>query len=394
MMMLDRLDTVIAFMVVMLGVSLLITVATQILSAFLGLRGSNLLWGVKTILQDCGITVQLDKIAREVLTHPKISDSIFSKFAKTSVIGHLTRRWRLATAIRPEELSGILLRIAANPADFGGAPTATAINNALAAVDEVAHNKLQRLQAELVPAGTAWTVAADKVIQQAADAARQSVLKLESSFATAMDRVSQRFAQNMRIWTMILAFAVAFGIHLDSLRLLQQIATNPDQRNALVNMRDGMLKQAQSVIPAQPAATAPTGPVVAPAVLKEAMDNLKKNATDSNLPATPDFASYAEAASWLRSNNQAALEPRYQQAVISALQQHATDINGQLAKSGFQLIPTPYSLWPLIEGKQNLLGLLITAAFLSLGAPFWFNALKGVSSLRSVLADNQEKEAA
>jgi hypothetical protein len=388
---LDRLDTIIAFAVVMLGVSLLITIATQIISSFLGLRGSNLLWGIKTILQDSGITTELDKIAREVLTDPEISDSVFSKFEGSKVIGYLTRRWRLATAIRPDELSRILMRIAEDPANFGGPDTATAIDNALSAVDRVAHNKLQRLQAELVPAGSHWTVAADKVVQQVTDSARQSVLRLETSFATAMDRVSQRFAMNTRFCAVTFAFALAFGVHLDSLHLLQQLATNPEQRNALVNMRDEMLKQAGASIPAALPA-APAEPAYAPAILKEAMDNLKNTATDSHLPETPNFASYTEGVNWLRSNNQGALEARYQQAIVSALQQHATDINNHLIQSGFQLIPSPYSLWPLFNGKQNLLGILITAAFLSLGAPFWFNALKSLSNLRTVLADNESKE--
>jgi hypothetical protein len=122
------------------------------------------------------------------------------------------------------------------------------------------------------------------------------------------------------------------------------------------------------------------------------MDNLKKNATGSNLPATPDFASYTEAANWLKSNHQEALDPRYQQAVLAALQQHAADINRQLIQGGVHLIPTPYSLWPLFTGLRNLLGILISAAFLSLGAPFWFNSLKGMSNLRSVLATNEKKE--
>ena len=213
---LDRLDTVIAFAVVMLGVSLLITIATQIISSFLGLRGSNLLWGIKTILRDNGITAELDKIAREVLTDPMISDSVFSKLGKIKIIAYLTGRWRLATAIRPDELAGILRGIAANPANLGGQVTTTAINNALSAVDQVARNKLRSLQAELLPPNQAWTVVADKVVQQVTDSARQSVLKLETSFATAMDRVSQRFAMSMRFCVVIFAFVVAFSVHLDS----------------------------------------------------------------------------------------------------------------------------------------------------------------------------------
>jgi hypothetical protein len=396
---LDRLDTVIAFAVVMLGVSLLITIATQMISSVLGLRGTNLLWGIKKVLDDLGIRDKVDEIARKVLTDARISDSVFSG-SKNRFLLRLTKRMRLATAIRPDELSRMLKRISDNPAEFGGQATSTAIEGARSEVDQVVRAKLQKLQAEFVPQNSAWTVAADRVVQQVTDSARQSVLKLETSFATVMDRVAQRFAMNMRFCTVILAFVVAFGVHLDSLQLLQQLATNPDQRNGLVNMREAVLKQAESVVPAarpttplpaEIAVSPPPPPMVAPAILKEAMDNLRTTAK-AIPPATPDFASYTEAANWLRSNGQGSLEPRYQGAVLSALQQHATDLNNQFVQSGFRLIPSPYTVRPFFNGTRNLLGILITVAFLSLGAPFWFNALKGLSNLRTVLADNEKKE--
>jgi hypothetical protein len=388
---LDRLDTLIAFAVVMLGVSLLITIATQMISSFLGLRGSNLLWGIKVVLKDCGVTTELDKIALAVLTDTKSSDSLFSEM--TGLIGRVVRRWRLATAIRPDELARALKRIATSPDQFGGTPTAEAINNVVSEVDSVAQDKLRSLSAALFPANVQWTVAADKMVQEVSDSARQSVLKLETSFASAMDRVAQRFAMKMRMFTVLFALVVAFGAHLDSLQLLQRLATNTEQRTALVSMSNTMLKQAQSAGAAglSTGGTTPA-PVVAPPILKEAMDSLKKNATDSHLPATPDFASYTEAALWLRANGQSALEARYQQAVFSTLQQHATDITNQLNQGGFRLLPSPYQLLPLVSNLRNLLGILITAAFLSLGAPFWFNALKGLSSLRTAVADNEKKE--
>jgi hypothetical protein len=86
--MLEKLDTLIAFAVVMLGVSLIITILTQIVASFLGLRGSNLLWGIETLLRE--LDPELEKklgdarssvrtIAIEILTDPEISDSTFSR---------------------------------------------------------------------------------------------------------------------------------------------------------------------------------------------------------------------------------------------------------------------------------------------------------------------------
>ncbi len=81
---LQHLDTVIAFAVMMLGVSLLITVATQIAVSLLGLRGTNLRRSLvdlfETACADREAKRHAKEIARRVLHHPLISDSVFSRF--------------------------------------------------------------------------------------------------------------------------------------------------------------------------------------------------------------------------------------------------------------------------------------------------------------------------
>lgn len=47
---LDHLDAIISFVVIITGVSMLVTTLTQAVSALLGLRGTHLLWGIKTLL--------------------------------------------------------------------------------------------------------------------------------------------------------------------------------------------------------------------------------------------------------------------------------------------------------------------------------------------------------
>jgi hypothetical protein len=56
------------------------------------------------------------------------------------------------------------------------------------------------------------------------------------------------------------------------------------------------------------------------------------------------------------------------------------------SRDGLQLLPAPYQPpWDL--SWQQLFGITIAAGLLSLGAPFWFNTLKSLASLRSSLAD-------
>jgi hypothetical protein len=63
-------------------------------------------------------------------------------------------------------------------------------------------------------------------------------------------------------------------------------------------------------------------------------------------------------------------------------------------KLKLQLVPDPYpdinTYWT--PNLQHFWGTLASAALLSLGAPFWFNMLKDLSSLRPVLAKKQEQE--
>jgi len=421
--MLEKLDTLIAFAVVMLGLSLIITILTQIISAFLGLRGSNLLWGIKTLFSELapGLSaagLQPETLAKDILQHELISDSTFSQAGNMWLVGpmvnalskvwpasRLIPRWRYATAIRLEELMRALQHKSATLPAAQAAVLTALLND----TNPDAYRTLTMLNAALqaiappappapVPAGPApsYAVQVDKILQQVTDAAQQSVGKLETWFSSTMDRVAQRFAVQIRIWTVVFAFLLAFGLHLDSLRLLDQLSTNPETRTALVNMREGLLSEAKTVLPPAVAAPAPAEVPLSPEILAEALAELKK--TDPAVaPAgaiPPDTTSVQDVVTWLTTQPgmPAAAGAEYRKAVISVLRAHADKIGNDLMKTGVPLIPIPYPGIFSFEGRRNLLGILLAAAFLSLGAPFWYNALKNLSNLRSVVANKEQQE--
>src|SRR5258708_18408330 len=80
----QHLDTVIAFAAVMLGLSLLIVAGTQAAVSLLGLRGTNLRRGLADLIETTSVDRDAKRYAKEisrrVLSHPVISDSIFSRF--------------------------------------------------------------------------------------------------------------------------------------------------------------------------------------------------------------------------------------------------------------------------------------------------------------------------
>src|SRR5690349_273195 len=82
--MFQHVDTVIAFVMLMLIASMVITAATQLVVSFLGLRGANLRRSLADLLEtaypDEETRHWAKEIAGRVLRHPAISDSIFSHY--------------------------------------------------------------------------------------------------------------------------------------------------------------------------------------------------------------------------------------------------------------------------------------------------------------------------
>ena len=113
----------------------------------------------------------------------------------------------------------------------------------------------------------------------------------------------------IRIVTIIAAFMLAFGVHLDSFSLANQLLGNPDVRAKTVRLSQQMLDEAGAILgepPAQPAA--PSSEMsVSPKVLKASMEKLlqrqarnKANeAQPQKLDSVPDFENIAEAEKWL-----------------------------------------------------------------------------------------------
>ncbi len=223
--MLRYLDVVIAFAVIMLGLSLMITLLNQMISAFLSYRGSNLRWGIETMLNTLNEGVlgpRAREIANRILTEPIVSDSIFARFGDVNVpvLGTLLQRWKLASAIGADTLVRTLARVSEEMREAN--PTvAEAINAALGASDEVATRKLTKVKETIgeILSTTNYGVQVNDLLKELGNSAQQSVGKVEAWFNVAIGRVSQRFTMQMRIWTVIFSFLLAFGVHLDSFDL-------------------------------------------------------------------------------------------------------------------------------------------------------------------------------
>jgi hypothetical protein len=124
---LNQLDILIGFVVVMAVVSLLITLVTQMVSAALGLRGKYLADALETMIHKIDPTISEDlqdlgkDLAKWILTHPLLSDSLLLArpqwWDNWPGVGWLRERWKVASAIRADELFKVLQDVSGTTPD-------------------------------------------------------------------------------------------------------------------------------------------------------------------------------------------------------------------------------------------------------------------------------------
>lgn len=432
--MLKQLDTLIGFAVVMTVVSLLITVITQMVSTLLGLRGKNLTDSIRLLITKIDPNVppaNAQGLVKHILTHCAISGSavamVTTFWDRVPGLKWFRQKWKTATAIRPDELYDLLKEV----------EKGVVKNSAFAAsLSEEAKTNLQAT-AKLVLAGLKKTVdpKTEEMIQGVAIHANKLIgtelnqakaliahyanmtdatfVNLEKGFNSVQDRARQWFALHTRLITVAAAILAAFVLQLDALALIKRLSTDADFRAKLVAVSGPIQQQADKILDKS------QRDLVDQAMHQAAVAALAK--TYPGLPAGlgthADFASIENAKTWLA--EQLAADPKRQQVIDSyeglitkaKLEGYAAAMQKLVSTSGLELLPTPYPLqfspgwtrdWGLprlfiTDGKwswpkRRLLGIFISAALLSLGAPFWFNILKSLTNLRPTLANAIDKK--
>lgn len=332
--MLTYVDTLIGFAGVMLLLSLLVTAIVQAAIAVLNLRGENLRWGVE-ILADkilpelSGDAKKKAEIARAILLDPAVSPDE-----------------RLATAIRSDELIRLL-------------------SAHLARTDQQAHAALQK---------------------------GQEMGDLKAWFDTVMDRTTERFVAHTRYISVGVAVVLAVVLQIDSLGILKQISGDHALRASLVQNVESTLKLADD---SQAHETGLAGRAI-------------KAVIDGKGPGE-DLVTRSAGLRWIKEHVPAAerdavvaaYEKRYDELVqerLKKLGRSADQIEEQLARTQLVVVQVKsWSAWKAWwwksdEGKNHVVGTLLTIVFLSLGGPFWYNLLRQLANLRPVIAGKVEKD--
>ena len=507
--MLNTLDTVIAFAVIMTVLSLLITILVQMVSGALSLRGKNLANALALTFQtiDPALKKEAHSLAAQILRDPIFSDSILKK--KDRVVKDINAATRalmvaernfadaekslkeaeqslaekkrengaadtaaeqkaieeakktrdvakqelekasadptvsvppvepnrlgpwgfltlggtiLGSAIRPGEIYRILHEFAGmtktEAAVYDVPPeltnTSAAVLKALQKSDQPAeesHKKLEVIasMADLFDAEAKKAVV-DSLTNFGASVERattQAYDRFQRWFGSAQDRAEQWFQMHVRIVTIVAAIVTAFLLQLDTGDIYRQLRDQPKLVEALVKSAPGFVEQGGKILD-------PTDTSAYHAYLfwleKHPSFELKP------LPAGGTAKAYHDAlevllkeksvkpedtAAWLTEYDE--LQTKGGEAFLQSRQKSVATLKDDIEKTGFALVPAGFiARWDdpqrpsgfcsrLGQFWPHLFGVFVTAGLLTLGAPFWFNLLKNLMSLRPAVANLIEK---
>jgi len=435
--MLDSLDTLVAFVLIMLLVSLLITIAVQMVSSALNLRGLNLAQGLKSTFVVI-VPTSIDplseenakKLANFVLKGRFLSDSFLPNWP-------ILKLWRHTSAIRPEEVFDAVHRIAIGKEPVGEDVTVKASARTLMialGVDEKtiddAANKIGAVQqgtkqltdvvSGLLPEADQTKVqsALKNVTDQVAAAGQAVATQIVSAAATfdvarkkfedwtciCQERAQQWLTMHTRILTIILAVVAAFCLQLDTVELFK-LVSNKAVRDKLVAQAAGVTSQAEKAFrdsksvlqKAYDAWPDKTDPAVEAAVA-----SIKVDPNDTREKLTGRIAA-ALASDPGKDGHVKSFNDTVDKIATDTLKEQAGDytaVKADFDNTGFDLFPkNNQGRWGhgWCNGwKEHFWGIVFSVGLLSLGAPFWYNLLKNLVSLRSTVAQNisaEEKEA-
>jgi hypothetical protein len=400
--MLDSLDTLIAFVLIMLVVSLVITIAVQMTSAVLNLRGLNLLNGLSSTFAAIAPDLKQNTkdLARLILKGPILSDSFLPNWPVISW-------WRHSSAIRTAEVFDAVHRIATGrrSATDTQKKSAQALLVALGMDQKTISDAAAKLHSLQKPAKSVADTAGNAVRSPSNEKVRAQVQAAYQKFQywtdICQERVQQWFTMHTCIATIFFALVFASWLQLDTVDIFKLVSSNRALRDKLVAQSTLIASQAEKALGDSPNILQEAYEAwrdQSDEKVKGAVASIKIGPNDSREKLTRRIEQAVESLSdkgiVLKSFNDTV-----DRTVTDALKKQTSDyaaVKADFDNTGFDLFPKNnrgrwgnrwYDGW-----EDHVWGVLFSVGLLSLGAPFWYNALKNLSSLRSTVAQNISNE--
>jgi hypothetical protein len=238
-------------------------------------------------------------------------------------------------------------------------------------------------------------------------ATTQAYDRFQRWFGSAQDRAEQWFRMHVRIVTIVFAILMAFLLQLDTGDIYRQLHDQPKLVEALVQSAPGFVEQGGKILDSSDTSayhaylfwlekhpSFELKPLPANGTAKAYHDALEALLKERSVK--PE-----DTAAWLTEYDE--LQIKGADAFLQSRQKTIDTLKDDIEKTGFTLVPAGFmARWDdpqrpsgfysrLRQFWPHLFGVLATAGLLTLGAPFWFNLLKNLTSLRPAVANLIEK---
>src|SRR6266704_950755 len=344
--MLKSIDVLIGLSVVMLIGSFVVTMLTHAVTTLVNTRGRHLFRGVADMIR------HLDPSMEQ-----KIAEEISSSVLKNPMVSGISRHF--ASVVSREELTTLLLDFSAGTGvQKLSEPSLAALRGALqknqVSDPEQTLSNIRDLALRLEQSNPELANNVRMSMAIVHEAPSAFVAKINAWFDQTIERVRLRFTASTHAITFVLALFTAVAVQMDTLAIVNRLYADSALRQKLI---ENAAKVSADLAPGiSPTTTTP-------------------KSTASPAPSTDQGTTLND-------------------RVLS-------DVDAILGQSGVFSVPAwkwvqlggflPLPAWSSFT-MQKLLGVLLSAALLSLGAPFWFESLKSALKLRSSLAESDDAQ--
>lgn len=384
---LQNFDSVLGFAAVMLTLSLVVTAGVQFIGALLRLRHGSLVWGLGQLFHQLGLDAVL---ARQLARHITVNSPALSSRAALGLPGG-------AEAITQQELLNALQAISTCQQGAALSPGIERWLKDLTSARATLAPDVQAITAELAKLFPAQATAAGDAVQRAVATGSELSRQVGIWFDAAMTRTADRFALMTRYVTVVLSAALVLLLGVDAVHMFKTLQADKELRATWVTGAEGLTKEASSLLAQQRCADAESQ-AVRQLAAKPETPAAAKAALLKALEARPPLASPAERKALLEQAGAGAETAALEAALRDALQACTLAAADEVKKRLQAATQSPDLLQGSVfsragETARDPGGMLLAWVLLSLGAPFWFNVLKTLTSLRPLVASRADAPA-
>jgi hypothetical protein len=218
--------------------------------------------------------------------------------------------------------------------------------------------------------------------------------ELEAWFDNRMERTSGWYTRNLRLFTLAMSFVLVAGLNADTLFVVKKLSHDSEARKKMIAMATKSATELEPIFEKgkeqqeEPTSASPApAPATSVPTDSATQDSATKGAAIASKP-TPT-----------KEEDSADVAAAYQLALrVDTLLNEDIKYASEVLGLGWSKLNSPFSRdycnseYKILGLLKKLAGLLLTVIALSLGAPFWFDLLKRIISIRSAGVNPDEKK--